>query len=366
MTSTSTNKANDTEQKFAWVYLINLGFYFIPLFINEYPAWKIGLSLAVLIPFIASYFWAYKCPRNKAIYPILSIVALATLITPINPGSLSLYTFAGFFIGFFYPLRQVIVSFLALFVLLAALNHLSGFNQYYFPVYGSLLISAVGLFGVVERRRVETKRLKQQSNDEIAQMAKIVERERIARDLHDVMGHSLSSIILKAELAEKLIEKQQPEQAQSQLNELAIIARDSLSQIRRTVSNYKHTGLDATLGQLCDRLRDKGISTELIGEITPLPARVESQLILILTELISNMLRYSQAKHCQIIFEQDVTQIKVVVVDQAEVAMIIEGNGIKGIRERVHDLNGQYQYQLAPYYQTNICLPLSQITPDAQ
>ena len=89
------------ERKLAWVYLINLVFYLIPLAINAYPAWKIALSFTVLIPFISSYFWAYKCNNHSAYRPILMMVAIATAITPINPGSISLFTFAAFFIGFY-------------------------------------------------------------------------------------------------------------------------------------------------------------------------------------------------------------------------------------------------------------------------
>ena len=110
------------ERKLAWTYLINLVFYLIPLFLSPYPLWKIALSLVVLIPFIASYFWAYKCNYHSAYKPILVMVLIGAAITPINPGSISLFTFAGFFIGFFYPLKSSIFFLLGLVGLLFGLN----------------------------------------------------------------------------------------------------------------------------------------------------------------------------------------------------------------------------------------------------
>ncbi len=365
-TNTLSSQETDSEKRYAWVYLLNLVFYLIPLMLNDYPRWQIIVSLLALIPFIFSYYKAYSANSQNAWAPILAMLVLAVMITPINPGSLSLFTFAGFFIGFFYSARVAILSLMAISVSLFVLNQLLGFNQYYFPAYGTLLVTVVGLFGVIERRRLENKRLQQKSDDEIMQMAKIVERERIARDLHDVMGHSLSSIVLKAELAQKLLAKQEVSQASQQLTELSTIARDSLSQIRRTVSNYKHTGLDATIQQLCQRLRDKGIATQVTGELEPLSARIESQLILILTELVSNMLRYSQARTCQIILRQQKDMIEFTLIEQAKLKALNEGNGIQGIKERVASLNGHYQVKLSPNYQTQITIPLQPATEEDQ
>ncbi|MGE6454128.1 sensor histidine kinase [Shewanella baltica] len=350
------------ERKLAWVYLINLVFYLIPLAINAYPAWKIALSFAVLIPFIASYFWAYKCNQNSAYRPILMMVAIATAITPINPGSISLFTFAAFFIGFFYPLRTCLLAIAALIGLLFALNEIYDFNSYYFPLYGSGLVLGVGMFGVAERRRHQHKLKEQQSTQEISTLAAMVERERIARDLHDIMGHSLSSIALKAELAEKLLAKQEYQLATIQLNELGQIARESLSQIRHTVSDYKHKGLADSVTQLCKLLREKGVSVELTGNIPKLPARMESQLGLIVTELVNNILRHSGASQCIIDFIQQPDKLVVEVKDNGPSKPIAEGNGLTGIRERLDSLGGSLSYNLEQGYAFTVSLPLQGAT----
>lgn len=345
-----------TENKLAWVYLINLAFYFIPLFLQPMPAWHIILSLAVLVPFIYSYFWAHRSPSETAYQPILLIIALASLITPINIGSLSLFTFAGFFIGFNYSLSKALASLLGLAALLTLLS-LTLDLHYYFVVYGVALITGVGFFGVAERKRVEAKRAQRQSQQEIRQLATMLERERIARDLHDIMGHSLSSISLKAELARKLLAKEQIDLASAELAELEIIARESLNQIRQTVSGYKHKGLDATLTHLCQVLRDKGMAVTLSGELPPQPKAVETQLILSLTELCNNIMRHSQGDSCDISLSSSPSGVCIAVTDNGKLPELSEGNGLTGIRERLSSFGGTLSIELEPNPRFIIELP---------
>ncbi|AQS38460.1 signal transduction histidine kinase [Shewanella psychrophila] len=350
------------EDKLAWVYLINLIFYLIPLFIGSKPIWQIVISLITLLPFIYCYFWAYRSPKKKAIYPILAMIALGIAITPINTGSLSLFTFAGFFIGFNYSLRTAFISLIGFVSLLAAITFILEMNHYNFITYGGLLIAGVGLFGVAERKRVEAHCRAQKSKAEISQLATMLERERIARDLHDIMGHNLSSISLKAELAAKLLDKNQIEQAKLQLRELNEIARDSLSQVRQTVSGYKHKGLSSSVMHLCQTLRDKGLSVSLEGDIPQLNPKLETQVILSLTELCNNVIRHSQADHCSLTFSTSADELTISITDNGKTAKIIEGNGLKGIRERLKGFQGKLDYMINQQCRFTITLPPQKIS----
>ncbi|WP_028773465.1 sensor histidine kinase [Shewanella waksmanii] len=352
------NKISQQEDKLAWVYLVNLTFYLIPLFFGDKPVWQITLALLALIPFVYAYFWAYRSNKHHAYKPILVMIALGIATTPINTGSLSLFTFAGFFIGFFYPLNRALQAFIALAASLFALSYFLEISHY-FAIYGTGLVAGIGLFGVAERKRIEAKCKQQQSQDEISQLATMLERERIARDLHDIMGHSLSSISLKAELAEKLLAKGNIAQAQTQLQELNGIARESLSQVRETVSGYKHQGLQASVANLCQTLRDKGLSVSLVGDIPQLEAEVETQVILSVTELCNNIVRHSNASHCQLQFSQDESQHCICIEDDGDSVDITEGNGIKGIRERLNKLGGSLQYRSQPHCQFSLYLPIA-------
>jgi len=345
------------EQKTSWVYLLNLGFYFIPLFFMQGQWVNITIALALLIPFIGGYFWAYNSTTDNAIYPISLMLACAIIGSPFTSGTISLFSFVCFFIGFFYPLKTTVMSFICICILLFALNGVVDTVGYFFAFYGMGISIGVGAFGVIEQNRQRIKRQQKRSQDEIASLATALERERIARDLHDIMGHNLSSIALKAELASKLLIANQTDQAQIQLNQLSDIARESLSQIRQTVSNYKHKGLSACLPALSQSLRDKGMEVTIEGETPVLAELAESQLALILTELFHNCLKHSTAERVQLTFSDESTENIITFTQNTQVNNVIEGNGLKGIRERIGLLNGSINYQCSPEFSLTICLP---------
>ncbi|GAB1098656.1 sensor histidine kinase [Shewanella algae] len=350
-----------TELKLAKYYLVNLAFYFIPLFIMPVSPWQWLASLLVLPPFIYCYFRAYGADRAKVHWPILGIILLAILITPANPGSLSLFTFAAFFIGFFYPLRLLLPALLLIALVLLALNQLLGFNGLYFVYYGCGLTAAISLLGVAERKRQQAKRQARRSEEEIRALATMLERERIGRDLHDLMGHQLSSIALKAELANKLLQKNDLQASREQLTELAQIARDSLSQIRRAVADYRHQGLDSCCAQLCRRLREKGLAVSLEGELPVMSPLAESQLILILTELVSNILRHSDATEAHLSFTLE-PQLTICLRDNGTIRLKpTPGNGLKGIAERLALLGGELQIDTAKGFSALLLLPRQQL-----
>ena len=175
-----------------------------------------------------------------------------------------------------------------------------------------------------------------------------MERERIARDLHDIMGHSLSGIVLKADLADKLLQQQQFQAAHQQLQELAQIARESLSQVRQTVSGYKHKGLVGEVQALSTKLREAGFGVDVQGEIPTLSAREETAVVLILTELVTNVLKHSNGDEVQISFSENQQGHQLMVSDNGKLSELKQGHGLTGIQERLAALNSQLEWQLSP------------------
>ncbi|MBU2224673.1 MAG: sensor histidine kinase [Gammaproteobacteria bacterium] len=345
------------ERRWAWVYLINLVFFLLPLFYINYRPWQLAGLVVALILFIACYFWAYQ-QNNQTIWrPLVLMLTIATAVTPWNPGSISMFAYCGFFIGFAYRPRLSILLMGLVWALMVVLQWWQQFEGPYFLLYGSVLLFGVGLFGYLERLRQLHYRQKQQSQEEISQLAQMVERERIARDLHDIMGHSLSSIILKADLANALLKANQAENAQLQLTELAQIARDSLSQVRQTVSGYKHKGLLAEVSGLAQRLREHGFAVQLIGEVPKLAAREESALILVLTELVTNILRHSKGDSCTIQFTEDASGWNCQISDNGKVTQLGFGNGLTGVQERLDALQAKLDYTLDQGCRLQIWLP---------
>lgn len=323
------------ESKLSWVYLINLIFYFIPLLSVRFAVWQYLSMAAALLLFLVCYFWAYRSRRSDMHWPIAGIILVAALITPVNPGAISMFAYAGFFIGFAYPLKRFALLMALLIALLVVLKLTLTIHWNLFLVMGVPIVLAVGFLGRAEQAKQRHRLAERKSEDEIKQLATMVERERIGRDLHDILGHTLSSIILKADLAEKLLARQQIDTAQQQLTELSQIARDALSQVRQSVSGYKHQGLAAEVHKLLGRLRDAGFQAELSGVIPQLDSRRETALILALTELVTNVIRHSNGDSCSLHFIQQGETLTVNLSDNGQSDEFKEGNGITGMRERL-------------------------------
>ncbi|ACE86317.1 two-component system sensor protein [Cellvibrio japonicus Ueda107] len=324
----------------SWIWLIFSLYYFVPLYYMSFNLIGYALLVGAYFIFIGLFLWASTLGRHQVWMPILAIILLALAITPHTPGSSTFFTYVGFLIGYCYSTR-IYLGILAL--VIALILALQLHFDYPVPFFSFPAISGVitiSAWGYIERLRFDARVRWIQSRQEIEQLAIIAERERIARDLHDILGHTLSSIALKAELAEKLLKQSKQEQAEQHLSELHQIARNSLSLVRQTVSGYKHRGLSGEVMELCDKLRQNGFVVELAGEIPQLSPRAETAVILALTELTTNILRHSKGNHCQIEFSRNHDQLLVCMRDNGAVEKLVPGNGLTGIKERLQALAG--------------------------
>ncbi|WP_233078939.1 sensor histidine kinase [Rheinheimera soli] len=338
----------ELEKRLSWVYLVNLVFYIAPFFYINYNLIQYFWMTLALAAFIGCYYWIGRSHTTEMLLPIVLMALIASAITPLNYGSISMFAYVSFFIGFAYNFRQFLAGVVVLVAVLALLDHFFIKGAPYFLLYGSALVCAIGVLGVLDRIRRLTMLKEQRSAEEIKQLATMVERERIARDLHDIMGHSLSGIVLKADLADKLVQQQQYQAASQQLQELAFIARESLSQVRQTVSGYKHKGLTGEVQSLSSKLREAGFAVEVQGEVPVLSAREETAVVLILTELVTNVLKHSNGDEVQIRFSETEQGNQLMVSDNGKVSELAQGNGLTGIQERLAALNSTLEWQLSP------------------
>lgn len=350
------------EMKLSWVYLINLVFFIIPLFTMRFELWQyLAMAMALLV-FLYCFFWAYRSNRSDMAKPIAGIVVVATLITPVNYGAIALFAYAGFFIGYAYRWPRYLLLMTMLIVHLVLLYVLLGIQWELFLFMGVPMVLGVSLLGRVEQAKQRQRETERQSADEIKQLATMVERERIGRDLHDILGHTLSSIILKADLADKLLARQQTEAARQQLSELNQIARDALSQVRQSVSGFKHQGLTAEVTKLLNRLRDAGFQAELHGELPSMDPRRETAVVLALTELVTNIMRHSKGDSCQLGFVQRGNQLHIHLSDNGRCSELKEGNGITGLRERLAAISASLTFEQGDGTTARILLPLQEQT----
>jgi two-component system sensor histidine kinase DesK len=176
-------------------------------------------------------------------------------------------------------------------------------------------------------------------------LAVVAERERVARDVHDVLGHSLTVVTLKAELAERLVDRD-PERARAELVEIQTLTRQALAEIRETVGGLRAARLDHELDSARSALAAAGIASNLaadgaldVGVVDP---RHRMVLAWVLREAVTNVVRHSDADRCDV----ELGTARLVVTDDGRgVEGRPEGNGIRGLRERVAAAGGTVSLQ---------------------
>lgn len=187
---------------------------------------------------------------------------------------------------------------------------------------------------------------------ELARLAVAQERQRFARDLHDLLGHSLSVIALKAELAGRLLPGR-PADAQREVLEVEEVARAALVEVREAVSGYRRLTLDGELGGARMALSAAGIEAEIRREAFELPDEAEAVLAWAVREGATNVLRHSGAQRCRFQFHRTATGAALEVLDDGvgvgpNAALPGGGHGLAGLAERVSALQGRVRAGPAP------------------
>jgi two-component system sensor histidine kinase DesK len=188
-----------------------------------------------------------------------------------------------------------------------------------------------------------------QARAELADMAVARERERFARDLHDLLGHSLSVIALKAELAGRLLGGGRAEGAAGaaarEIAELEQVARTALGEVREAVSGYRQPTLEGELAGARMALSAAGISADVVQARVALDPAVEAVLAWTVREGATNVIRHSGARHCTLRITASLTDAGVEVIDDGVGANGVRangngGHGIAGLAERASVLHG--------------------------
>lgn len=141
------------------------------------------------------------------------------------------------------------------------------------------------------------------TRSEIARLAVLRERLRFARDLHDLLGYSLSAITLKIELTHRLLEKA-PKEASDQLLEVLEISRLALSDTRTVARGYREMSIEEECDSAVSVLTAADIAVQVDCDHTDLPVQVSTVLATVLREGVTNLLRHSKAKHCELTIRQ--------------------------------------------------------------
>lgn len=217
-------------------------------------------------------------------------------------------------------------------VVVALLPLLSMLSDEGFPAFFFLMVWPIIIGMVLLRLFTEGEHRADQSR---AMLALAAERERVARDVHDVLGHSLTALSIKAELAGRLIDVD-PERARAELVSIQETARQALAEVRATVGGLRAGNLDDELAAAPQVLADAGIETRIVGEVADTDPRHRTLLAWVLREAVTNVVRHAAARTVVI----ELGQHGITVTDDGHGPTGPEGNGLRGMRERVQDAGG--------------------------
>jgi two-component system sensor histidine kinase DesK len=202
----------------------------------------------------------------------------------------------------------------------------------------------VGAANVAAAQRMRAGRKLGLAYEEIAHLSRVAERERIARDLHDVLGHTLSVVVLKTELAGKVMDRD-PERARREIGEVEQIARKALSEVREAITGYRSEGLAAEIARAQKALDAAGVKLEVSDKPPQLEAAAETVLSLIVREAVTNIVRHAHARHCWVSVESRGESTALIVEDDGRGGIREEGNGLRGMRERAESLGGRLRIE---------------------
>ncbi|WP_027485166.1 sensor histidine kinase [Rhodanobacter sp. OR87] len=182
------------------------------------------------------------------------------------------------------------------------------------------------------------------SHDEVRRLAATAERERIGRDLHDLLGHTLSLITLKLELSRKLFDRD-VDAARREVEEAEKVARHALAEVRCAVTGIRATDLAAELASARLLLESSRVHLDY-GELpADLPGEIERGLSLVLREAVTNIARHADASQARIELARERNSVCLRISDNGRGGIESDGNGLSGMRERVRALGGTLAFE---------------------
>jgi two-component system sensor histidine kinase DesK len=302
-------------------------------------AWFAPTLLSILV-YLVCYMGVYIAPLRRLPFHAASIVVMGFILWVVNPLSLG-YVIIGVTLLAYAPhprawllgvVAATVVTLVWVYAFAVPLLHVA-------IVFGAGLAAGFSNFLYVRGARRDAElRL---SQTEVRRLATLAERERIGRDLHDLLGHTLSLITLKAELAKRLA-LADPARAQQEMEEVERVARHALAEVRSAVTGMRAGDLRSELVSARLMLEASGIALEVVmPERFALPAPTEAALSLVLREAITNIHRHSRATEARVLITRNGQDFSMRITDNGCGGLAAHGNGVSGMRERVRQVGGQ-------------------------
>src|SRR5580700_9927505 len=341
-----------------YIWLAYLIFFLWEPFTSHYTGQQWAWTGVGLVLFLFLYFTFFRSYKPWSLLCIAGIGLLGVVYAPFNSGAANFFIYSASMVPFAVETELSAALVIAAVVAVAGLEgwllHLS--HGFTFPaMFLSTFIGGGNIFFAQRTRHIEKLR---RAHDEIEHLAKIAERERIARDLHDVLGHTLSLITLKSELARKLVDRD-PERAKQEMQDVENTSRAALADVREAIRGYRTEGIFAELARARAALETAGVAVECDTDRVALSPAQESVLSLALREAVTNVVRHADASRCNVTLRRYETLCTLEIADDGCGANGPEGNGLRGMRERLEALGGSLRLLTSDGTRLIIDLPLA-------
>src|SRR6266545_2157027 len=348
---------------YAYFWLVCLLFPILALTQTRLAPVQLLIALAGMVVFVASYFWVMwphllkrALPARAQTRTALLLVMLTALVLVLSLvyGNAFLWLFVGVsaIAGVTLRARRAfeIVVVLTLLTVAMGVGMSGGVAQtdwlHLIPLV--LLVRGLGVDMIGLALLADALRDLHAARRELARMAVMEERLRLARDLHDLLGHSLSLITLKSELARRLVVTE-PARAAEQIQEVERVARQTLREVREAVANYREPTLRSELDGARQLLEAAGIAFTIEDTAGALPPAMDAVLAWTVREGVTNVIRHSRARQCRIQVSCANGSARAEVANNGEREQGQEGmhsrrgSGLAGLAERVQAHGGHLE-----------------------
>lgn len=321
-----------------WPWLVYLVLLFWPWANRPMSVQDALHAFGAVAVFLPLYFYGFRRSGLGGLLAAFAIAGLGFATSLALPSASVFLTYAGSMLGWRRPERQALIGIGAL-SLLTALFSWATRQPFYFWMPALFFPAMIGLSSLMGAQLREKNLALEAAQAEARRLAAQAERERIARDMHDLLGHTLTVIAVKAELASKLAPVD-PARASAELLDIQDTARRALAEVRQAVGEMKQAGLGAEISYARAALAAADVRLELEGLPGVAPAHLEQPLCFLIREGVTNVVRHANASCCRIGLVREADALRLIIADDGGGGALREGNGLAGMRARVREAGG--------------------------
>jgi two-component system sensor histidine kinase DesK len=321
-----------------WIVIAGIDLY------NYYPDVGVRIVITILLVLYAAAFllippvnWMVA-QRFRLVLPTALWALSFTLLPFLGWQVSSLWTYVGVAAAMSMVSVRTIVGYV---LVLAATSlwfgiegHATPENLFIVPT----IIASISFMMAAFAKQIQSRIQLIATQHELARVAVEQERSRVGRDMHDILGHSLTVITVKAELAGRLLETD-PQRAAKEIAEVEELARGALADVRSTVAGYRGVSVVSELANARSALEAAGIQADLPGSVDDIPSGYRELFGWALREGITNVVRHSQATSCAVRLGPSFVEVSDNGRGPTEDPSS-SGTGLAGLRERVQDAGG--------------------------